>query len=103
VHEAPGPSVSGPTGHSAPWPKSAASGPVMRNVEIVSGASPVFVTVTAWASDRVPTGSSPKLNTVGLTCACGPDETAAADPNGTSKPTATAAQKAIRALARAQL
>ena len=72
MHELPAASVSGATGHRAPWPKSAASVPVMRNVEIVSGASPVLVTVTACASERAPTGRSWKDSAVVLSVTFGP-------------------------------
>ena len=53
MHDAPTASASGLTGQSAPCPKSPGSAPVNRNVEITSGAVPVFVMVTARASLRV--------------------------------------------------
>ena len=48
-----------------PCAKSPASGPLIRTVEIVSGPAPVFVNVTSWASDLVPTARSPNSSDVG--------------------------------------
>ena len=65
VQDAPGAKESGPTGQSAPWAKSAALAPLIRNVAIVSGPSPVLVSKTGCASEVVPTERSAKVSNGG--------------------------------------
>src|SRR5438067_1652166 len=85
MHEPPARRESGLMGQSTPWPKSAASGPVTRTVEIVSGVLPVFVSVTDCTSDLVPAGRSPKVSEVLLSVTSGPAPDNDADPSGTSR------------------
>ena len=59
VHDPPTGTESGLTGQSAACAKSAASSPVMRKVEISSGAVPEFVTRTDSASVLTPTSWAP--------------------------------------------